>query len=212
MLITIERLRKLFTKPLPGIKAQQLMSPSNRYTVNNSLVPGEARESSVFILLFQDEGEWHIPLIKRPVYNGAHSGQVSLPGGKKESNDKNLLQTAYRETEEEIGIAPDLIDYAGTLTTLYIPNSNFNVTPQVGLISSNPVFKKDPQEVEEIIKLPFSALFDRSAVRYFERNVNSHTISAPYYCCDEHIIWGATAMMLSEFAEVIRESSLLKIS
>ena len=117
-----------------------------------------------------------------------------------------LLQTAFRETEEEIGITPGLITYVGTLTRLFIPNSNFIVTPQVGLINSTPIFQREPEEVEEIVKLPLLSLFNKAMIRSFERKINNHTISAPYYCCDEHIVWGATAMMLSEFAEVIRES------
>jgi len=76
----------------------------------------------------------------------------------------------------------------------------------VGLINSTPIFQREPEEVEEIIKLPFAFLFDKSMIKSFERNINNHSINAPYYCCDEHIVWGATAMMLSEFAEVIRES------
>ncbi len=211
MQITAKILKDIFSEPLPGAEAQQLMSPSNRYTGKNIPESEPPKESSVFILLFQENGEWFIPLIKRTEYDGAHSGQVSLPGGKRDRQDKSILQTAFRETDEEIGVTPDLITYVGTLTTLFIPNSNFNVTPQVGLINPTPTFKRDPQEVEEIIKLPFLTLFDKSMIKYFERNVNNHTINAPYYCCDERIIWGATAMMLSEFAEIIRKSNLLKI-
>jgi len=212
MLITAEILKDIFSKPLPGERAQKLMSPSSRFTGNAEPNPELAKESSVFILLFEENGEWFIPLIKRPVYNGAHSGQISLPGGKRDEEDRDILQTAFRETEEEIGIAPGLITHVGTLTRLFIPNSNFIVTPQVGLINSTPTFKREPEEVEEIIKLPFTSLFDKAMIKTFERNINNHTINAPYYCCGEHVIWGATAMILSEFAEVIKESTLLKIS
>ncbi len=207
MLVTVEILKNLFTRPLPGVKAQKLMSPSNRFTGNTQPDPGLAKESSVFILLFQENGEWYIPLIKRTEYNGAHSGQVSLPGGKREQQDKDILQTAYRETEEEIGISSDVITYIGTLTTLYIPNSNFNVIPHVGVLNSTPTFNRNPREVEEIINLPFSTLLNKSKIKCFEREINNININAPYYCCNEHIIWGATAMILSEFAEAIKNGS-----
>ncbi len=211
MPITAEILKDIFTRPLPGVEAQKLMSPSSRFTGSVQPDPNLAKESSVFILLFQENGEWYIPLIKRTEYNGAHSGQISLPGGKREQQDKDILQTAYRETEEEIGISSDMITYIGTLTTLFIPNSNFNVIPHVGILKSTPTFQREPEEVEEIIKLPFLSLFNKAMIKSFERKINNHTINAPYYCCNEHIVWGATAMILSEFAEVIKESTLLKI-
>ncbi len=212
MPITAEILKDIFSRPLPGERAQKLMSPSNRFTGSIQPNPDSAKESSVFILLFEEKGEWFIPLIKRPVYNGVHSGQISMPGGKRDEEDRDILQTAFRETEEEIGITADLITHVGTLTKLFIPNSNFLVTPQVGLIKSTPIFQREPEEVEEIIKLPFASLFDKSMIKSFERKINNHPINAPYYCCDEYVVWGATAMILSEFAEVIKESTLLKRS
>ncbi len=204
MPITVEILKNVFTRPLPGVKAQELMSASHRFTGEKQPDPDSAKESSVFILLYEEKGEWYIPLIKRTEYNGVHSGQVSLPGGKREQQDNDILQTAYRETEEEIGISSDAITYIGTLTTLYIPNSNFNVIPHLGVLNSTPTFNRNPREVEEIINLPFSTLLDKSKIKHFEREINNININAPYYCCDKHIIWGATAMILSEFAEAIK--------
>ena len=205
---TVEILKNLFSKPLPGVKAQELMSASRRFTGVKKPDPETARDSSVFILLFQKNKKWNFPLIKRSEYNGVHSGQISLPGGKYEPADRDLIQTAYRETKEEIGIPPDKIIYIGTLTTLYIPNSNFNVTPHVGLITSPPRFLRNEREVEEIITVPVNVLLDTSGIRYFTREINNTVITAPYYPYQNHKIWGATAMILSEFAEVIRNSPL----
>lgn len=205
MPITAEILKDIFSRSLPGERAQKLMSPSSRFTGSVQPDPNSAKESSVFILLYQENNEWYIPLIKRTVYNGAHSGQVSLPGGKRERQDNDILQTAYRETVEEIGISSKAITYVGTLTTLYIPNSNFNVIPQVGILNSTPTFSRNSREVEQIINLPLACLLDKSNIKHFERKINGINISAPYYHYDEYIIWGATAMILSEFKEIVKE-------
>lgn len=148
-------------------------------------------------------------MIKRTEYNGAHSGQISLPGGKYEQGDITLLETAFRETKEEIGIPCEDITFIGTLTTLYIPNSNFNVVPHVGVLSGEPDFRLNSREVERIIILPLKVLVDKHFVKHFERTVNGKTILAPYYSFEENRIWGATAMILSEFAEMIKHSSLM---
>ena len=205
---TVEILNNLFSKPLPGVKAQELMSASKRFTGVKKPDPEKARDSSVFILLFRNNKKWYFPLIKRTEYNGAHSGQISLPGGKYEPTDGDLIHTAYRETFEEIGIQPHVITYIGTLTPLYIPNSNFNVTPHVGLISSTPQFRRNKREVDEIITLPVNVLLDKSGIKHFTREINNTVITAPYYPFRNHKIWGATAMILSEFAEIIRNSPL----
>jgi 8-oxo-dGTP pyrophosphatase MutT (NUDIX family) len=208
----IEILQREFSRPLPGKRAQKRMSPSVHFT--SSRVPSSqlAKESSVFILLFKGDGHWYIPLIKRPSYKGAHSGQISLPGGKKEPEDIDLLHTAYRETEEEIGIEKDKITHLGTLTKLYIPNSNFNVLPQVGILNATPVFKPDSREVEELIHLPLTQLFENSHIHRFTKTINKIEVSAPFYKVDEHQIWGATAMILSEFSALVESSGLLSLN
>ncbi len=209
---TIKILKELFSKPLPGKESQRLMSPSRIFTGDKYPDPKDARDSSVFILLFKKNGELYIPLIKRTEYVGAHSGQISLPGGKFEQGDITLLETAFRETREEIGIPRENIVYAGTLTTLYIPNSNFNVVPHVGVLTCEPDFKPNSREVERIITIPLKVLVDKSYVKHFERTVNGKVILAPYYSFDGNRIWGATAMILSEFGEMIKHSSLIHTS
>jgi 8-oxo-dGTP pyrophosphatase MutT (NUDIX family) len=206
---TIEILKKLFRTPLPGEDSQKLMAPSRIFTGDKYPDPSKAKDSSVFILLFRKNEQLFIPLIKRTEYNGAHSGQISLPGGKYEPGDINLLETAYRETYEEIGIKRENIIYAGTLTTLFIPNSNFNIVPHVGFIINQPEFHTSKREVQRLITLPIDVLTDRSYVKHFERTVNGKKIFAPYYSYKGDKIWGATAMILSEFGEMIRHSSLV---
>jgi len=205
----VEILRELFQNPLPGKDSHRLMAPSRIFTGEKYPDPRFAKDSSVFIILFKKDGQIYIPLIKRTEYVGAHSGQISLPGGKYEPTDKSLLDTAYRETEEEIGISREMITYTGTLTTLYIPNSNFNVVPHVGVLNGEPIFTPNKREVERIITLPLRILTDNSSIKRFERTVHGKVISAPYYSYKDNRIWGATAMILSEFAEMIKHSSLI---
>jgi len=196
-----------FREPLPGFEAQRMMSPSVRFTGHHQFDSTQARNSSVFILLFMKEGSWHIPFIQRPVYDGAHSGQISLPGGKSEEGDLSLLDTAFRETEEEVGIKRQDVHFVGTLTSLYIPNSNFMVFPQVGLIHSAPKFELNTREVETLIEAPLSQLLHPDSVKHFSRKINHYQVDAPFFCIDKHEIWGATAMILSEFLQIVRNST-----
>ncbi|NPA35272.1 MAG: CoA pyrophosphatase [Chlorobi bacterium] len=205
---TVEILKHLLSLPLPGEKAHKVMSSSKRYTGKGTPDPEKAKKSSVFILLYKENGKWIIPMIKRPEYKGIHGGQISLPGGKFDESDTDLLQTAYRETYEEIGIEKDNIIFAGTLSALFIPNSNFIVIPQVGVLNKYPQFRPDEREVEKIVKFPLNILFDKSRVKTFTKVVRGTSVIAPYYDFNGNQIWGATAMILNEFAEIIRNSEL----
>jgi len=201
-------LKSAFSEPLPGIEAQHLMSPSVRFTGHHEPDTTVPRNSSVFILLFMKNGSWHVPFIQRPVYDGAHSGQVSFPGGKSEESDQSLIDTAFRETEEEIGIKRQDVHFVGTLTSLYIPNSNFMVYPQVGIIHSEPKFELNSREVETLIEAPLSQLLHPSSVKRFSRQINNYQVEAPFFCIEGYEIWGATAMILSEFLQVIKKHSI----
>ena len=140
-------------------------------------------------------------LIKRNEYEGPHSGQVSLPGGAEEEGDASIVETALRETREELGIL-ECIDVLGTITPLHIPVSNFLVVPVVGWLSGRPAFRPDPAEVQYLIECPVRALMD--PVNTASETIFRHgmKIEAPYYRAGEEKIWGATAMMLSEFLQL----------
>ncbi|MCU4156064.1 CoA pyrophosphatase [Carboxylicivirga sp. A043] len=204
----IKLLVRDLTRPLPGKDAQKLMSPSVRFTGNIKYNPETARVSSVLILLYKKDNEWMIPLIQRPTYDGAHSGQVSFPGGKFEQGDCSYLDTALREAEEEIGINRDEVSFITELSSLYIPNSNFIVYPQVCITEIEPVFIPDLREVEEVIEAPVRQLLMPETVHRFTRNINGVRVDAPFYKIDDYVIWGATAMMLSEFLQQIKLSEV----
>jgi 8-oxo-dGTP pyrophosphatase MutT (NUDIX family) len=199
----INTLQKELHKELPGIKAQNIMAPNIRHT--NDIIPNKktCKESGVLILLYQKDNAIYIPFIQRPLYNGFHSGQISLPGGKMEPFDIDLRQTALRETYEEIGVNSNEIEIIGELSSLFIPNSNFNVSPFVGYIKHTPFFTPDPIEVESIIEAPLQQFLSDNYIDYFERHINQHQVKAPYFNISNHQIWGATAMIISELKQII---------
>ncbi len=198
----------LTQNPLPGWDAQQLMAPkliNNLQQIPRKLHP-EGRKASVLILLYRENGKWYFPLTQRPNYDGAHGGQISLPGGKLEIQDQNdRIQTALRETHEEIGIEADGINVIGSLTEFYVFASHTNVLPVVGWIEQSPAFKKDPKEVEQIIQTPLETLFDTKNRKETILKIKGNSIKAPYFDVEGHQVWGATAIILSEFSSICQQ-------
>jgi 8-oxo-dGTP pyrophosphatase MutT (NUDIX family) len=202
-----ETFDKRFKQPLPGLEAQLLMASRKRLNFKfPSGLRSSARPSGVLLLLYPKDEEICFILMRRPDYTGVHSGQISLPGGKFEPGDRDLIATALREAKEEVGIKPSAVKIIGTLTPLYIPPSNYIVTPAVGWAERRPEFKADPREVDEMIEVRLSDFLD-------DRNVQSKRIKLfmgisanfPCFYIEGNIIWGATAMMLSEFREILKE-------
>tara|TARA_Y100001937_G_scaffold48826_1_gene68031 strand:+ start:63354 stop:64205 length:852 start_codon:yes stop_codon:yes gene_type:complete len=140
------------------------------------------------------------PLILRPGNQGPHSGQIALPGGKREP-DESLTETAIRETEEEIGLDGREIQVLGKLTPLYIPVSGFAVHPFVGWFSGKPDFKRDPLEVDEILFYDLQRLSSPEFRTVYDFRYNGQEFQSPGFRLSERIIWGATAMILMELTE-----------
>jgi 8-oxo-dGTP pyrophosphatase MutT (NUDIX family) len=197
--------------PLPG-KDVQLQMSSLRHLrvmtdpsqVNNGI------KSSVLILLYPCSGnELSIVLIQRPSYEGIHGGQISLPGGRFEEHDNDLKATALREAKEEIGIETERITTIGVLSELYIPPSNYLVLPFVGYTLQKPLFKPDPKEVAGIIEIKVKDLVNDDNVFTKEIYVRPGlSVFGPCFEIDNHTIWGATAMILNEFKEILKKISL----
>jgi len=192
-------------RQLPGINAQKRMSPSIRADLLGNTMPNPAtRKSAVLILLYPADQGLNFVLTKRQTYDGPHSGQMSLPGGKFDDTDQTLDGTALRETYEEVGVEPGQVRLLGRLTELYIPVSNMVVQPFVGFTSQKPEFSPNLQEVEYVVEVPLTDLL--AEANKSVRVISSHgrPITAPYYNLNSEMVWGATAMILSEFEEVVR--------
>ncbi|WP_235861408.1 NUDIX hydrolase [Pontibacter flavimaris] len=166
----------------------------------------QTKESAVLILFYQDEDNIKLPLILRPVYAGVHSGQIGLPGGRKEKADADFYQTALREAQEEIDINPADVTVVGHLSDLFVFASNHMVHPVVGYMKYKPAFLIEPREVDQLIEVSLSTLLDKSFRGITNMVVADNVeISAPYFGVDGHTVWGATAMMLSELVSIINE-------
>lgn len=204
--INISVLEEFLKKELPGEKAQNKMAPDLREVrfANFKKNKKSYKQSGVLILLYEKFNDLHICFIKRPEYEGPHSGQVSFPGGKFERSDADLIQTALRETYEEIGVLSENIGVLGTLSTLKIPVSQMEVLPVVGYSEYPPLFRINSKEVKYLIEVKLSHLLDESNHKEMTLFFSEGQLKAPYYAYKNEKIWGATAMMLSEFLEVYK--------
>ncbi len=201
-------LKIALSSTLPGSIAHEYLAPEHRKDMMK-LVPDQnkALPSSVMILFFPDyDGNPTLVFTKRVEYKGVHSGQISFPGGKAEKFDKNIFDTAFRENEEEIGIPRKQISIIGSLSELYVPPSNFIIYPVVGAMEEEPIFKPDALEVAEIITVPFSFfLKDSSIGNYTVVTSDMMTLPVPGFMINGNLIWGATAMILSELIQVAKK-------
>ncbi len=202
---------------LPGLLAQLKMAPVTRltelkkYAIQSraSFVGGgiedDAKKSAVLILFYPKNNQAHIALIKRSIDKSVHSAQISFPGGKSEISDKSLIHTALREAEEEVGIITDSVKVIGSLTKLYIPPSNFDVYPFVGVTYITPDFKPN-YEVQKIIEVDLETLMNPETCTYKKiQHCMGNDFVVPCYYFQGEVIWGATAMIISELLLVISE-------
>jgi 8-oxo-dGTP pyrophosphatase MutT (NUDIX family) len=202
----ILKVEEKLREPLPGFRAQIKMSSLTRiHQLANFFQSNDAVQSSVLILLYPKNGGIGMVLTLRKEYKGVHSGQISLPGGKYEDDDDSLIYTALREAKEEIGVNPNLVQVLGQLTPLYIPPSNFVVTPVVGYTVFIPEFIPDPGEVAKIIEITIADLADDRMIKTKKiKLAMGMALKVPCFYINENVIWGATAMILSEFKELIK--------
>jgi len=185
----------------PGEFAQNIMKPKYLTTKNKSYINSNAIPSAVLILLFKEENIYKYYLTLRSNNVGKHKGQISLPGGSQEKNE-SLESTALRETEEEIGIDKDTIYIIGKLTKLYVPVSNFCIYPFVGW-TNNIARIKPSDEVEKIFNVPLSDLLNKNNEKHKQKTLNNKQTKVPYFNLRNNEVWGATAMILSEFKKIL---------
>jgi 8-oxo-dGTP pyrophosphatase MutT (NUDIX family) len=199
----IRRLKAELSKYLPGKSAHLKMMPEGRQLENS---PHIKKNAAVVILIFKTaEGTDEIVFIKRPEYNGHHSGQVSFPGGKEDMIDQSLTDTAIRECFEEIGVSLTMNEYLGSLSPLYVIVSEFMIYPYVFYLSSQPEFQIDQSEVNYLIRFPFDRLSESSLRKEKIMTFQETDYLIPYYDIQNEMVWGATAMILSELIEIINK-------
>lgn len=194
-------IRAAMRRPLPGMAAQITMAPRPRpFHPPDGFTP---RQAGVLLLLYPVRGHLHLVFTVRTAHLDYHAGQVSFPGGGWEEGDASLMETALRETREELGISAEGIKVLGPLTPLYIPPSHNMVHPFVAFAPRRPAFRPDPLEVAELLEVPL-ATFRDPAIRGEDRiEQNRLEMVIPYYAVCGYKIWGATAIILAEFLALL---------
>ena len=203
-MLFIDNLAGKLKTPLPGEKAQLKLEPASRKKYSSTINYSKAKPSSVLALFFFNNNYINLTLIQRTVYIGVHSGQIAFPGGRFEEVDKDYLETALRETHEEIGVSKEMISIIGKLSPLYIPPSNFVVYPYVGYTPEIPHFIPDPNEVQEVFALNIDDLLKDETIQLREVCGKDFSIQVPCFYLEGRLIWGATSMILNELIEVIK--------
>ncbi len=201
----IEQLEDRLKQPLPGAVAHEPLRATPTGLIKpkfeHALPP---KPGSVLILLYPDGEQLKFPLTKRQEYLGAHSGQISLPGGKAEP-DEGYIETALREAEEEIGISRNQVRVVGKLSQFFVIPSNFMVTPVIAYAERKPVFTPQVSEVMRILEGDVEQLLRDDAVQTKQIvAAKIYQMLAPHFEIEGEVVWGATAMMLNELRVVMR--------
>jgi len=192
---------------LPAVSSHVKMAPLERIKSLEEMedFSDSARKAAVMMLFYPKEDVAHLVLIVRNSYPGVHSSQIAFPGGKVEEADLDLQETALRETFEEIGIPSDQINVVRSFSSIYIPPSNFLVYPFMGISTTELEFVLQEEEVAGIIEMPVAMLLDDSIIAQKILDTSyAKEMKVPVFQIQEHAVWGATAMMLSELKDVLK--------
>lgn len=212
---TLESWRDVFAATLdsdeaaaarPGRCSQSVMSPRLSYGRHFGPQLPSTRPASVMILITRIQGRWQLPLTVRPEHLRSHAGQVSLPGGALEPNETSQ-QAAIRELEEELGCDVSTLEIVGRLSPIYVYNSDFLVTPWVGVAEQVLSFEPDPNEVADWFSVPITDFCDWSADSDKQIERGGIQFSAPRFQYGHREVWGATSMILSELQVLLRTAS-----
>ncbi|MBI3941795.1 MAG: CoA pyrophosphatase [Chloroflexi bacterium] len=207
----IELVKRALQGPLPGRNAHLLMIPGFRRALAQkqgwepAYIP---RHGAVLLLLYPRNGELYLVLTRRSNTVATHKGQISLPGGAYESGDANYIETALRETQEELGVPRDKVHVLGELTPLYIPPSQYQIHPVVGYIEKPPAFQVSTGEVAEILEITLAYLLSGNCRQEEDWEFEGQRSPVPFFNALGHKVWGATAMVLAEFVEMVNQAAL----
>lgn len=206
-----------FVKYVPKIEKEKLlasdahakMAPLERisFLEEANYQEKNPKLAAVLMLLYPKNDVTHLALIVRNSYPGVHSSQIGFPGGKVEESDANLEETALRETHEEVGISPDKVEIIKPFSQIYIPPSNFLVAPFMGISHQELTFIPDLDEVKRVLEFPLEAFLDDNTITNVKMTTSYATdIEVPAFMVEKYVVWGATAMMMSELKEAIKGS------
>lgn len=190
----------------PGLASQLKMVPDHRRHEKTYQEAGAScHNAGVLVLLYPRHGLLHVVLTRRTSSVAHHQAQISFPGGQQDSHE-SILETALREAEEELNVAPSLVHVLGELTPLYVPPSNYCIYPVVAAAESRPEFRPSPHEVAEVLEVPLDHLLDARNVRREDWKLRDLKVSIPFYFFAGHKIWGATAMVMAELLDLLGET------
>jgi 8-oxo-dGTP pyrophosphatase MutT (NUDIX family) len=196
------RLAEALAAERRGATRRCAMSSQLSYGRHAGPAPPTARYAAVMLLLFQRAGRWHLPLTERPDTLAHHAGQISLPGGSVEVGESSHA-AALRELREELGTGGD-VNMLGRLNECYVFASDFLITPWVAAVEFEPAWRPQAEEVQRVVELPLEVLLDEHAVGQLTIERGPLMFHAPCYRLGEARIWGATSIVLSELADVLR--------
>ena len=204
-----QQISKIKDLPLPGEASQYKMAPESRLEELQriNISQKNPRRAGVMALFYPTNNMGtNLLLILRKTYKGVHSAQVGFPGGKFEMEDASLKDTALRETEEEVGVSRNSVSVIKELTEIYIPPSDFFVQPYLGITTATPKFIAQEDEVEALIEVKLNHFMDDKILVTKSLSTSYATnIEVPAFLLNGHVVWGATAMMLSEVRELLKQ-------
>ena len=203
---SIDFLKQRLNLGLPGEASHAAMSPMGRGNSSDAIkLAKNIRKSAVAIVLYAERNSLSSVLIQRPTYDGVHSGQVCLPGGKKEDFEQYLHETAIRECVEETGLIADHLELLAPLTPVYIPPSNHHVHPYIFHYHEKPIFHPDQREVAEIIEFNLNQIMDDRKIKRIDLDLGQNKIlkNVPYFDIEGRVVWGATAIILNELRTLL---------
>jgi len=203
-------LRETLRGDLSGLEAHQKMLPPGRRMKTDEYELSFVKPSSVLLLLYPEGEQIYICLIKRPATMRHHPGQIGFPGGKVEKEDLSAEMAALREAREEVGIDPSYIEILGKLSELYVEVSKFSIQPFLAWTDHKPEFLVNTDEVEKLILFPLTDFVANETILETELDTFSGRLRVKYYPYNDEIIWGATAMILSELIEILKKHNIVE--
>lgn len=181
----------------PDLIKKALAQRVKQVVSDSSLMP-----AAVLLLLYPKDGEYCVLLNKRSELVEHHKGEISLPGGARDPEDRDFLETALREAEEEMGIDRADVTILGELDDV-VTRTNFGVRVYIGAIPYPYSFQPSPIEIAEVVEVPISSLCNLTNIRCETRWVDGLPVTAYSYAYNQHLVYGVTGKILQQFLEIL---------